>query len=420
MKTDYRKYILLILMLSIIIKLLFLFTFDVYQAPQAFEYEQVAENLLKGKGFYYDRFGTKYYAGIAPAYPILCYMVYKIFSHNTLWIVFIQIVITSLLVIPIFFISLQIFGKQTAFFASILCAIQPQLIIYSTNKLHSMNIYAFVFALLVLAFLSIKNFLTLRSILFVGFIAGLAILFRITSLVFVILGIFWFCITAHYENKKKLQAAVLIILISFALILPWGIRNYIVFGRPILLQTNKWESLWFGNMPGSSGSLYTEEGVTVLERGQNDLPQEFFEMNEIEQGQYLKKLTIGYFKKDPPAFIIRILKKMYYFWYFSPYQGTLYPRLWLRLYKVYYLIVLFPAVLSIIYNFASRKKFDKTAALLVMLLFLAITCAHSLYFVEGRHRWSIESLILIFTANGFIILKEWFKKIIKHKLVRAV
>ena len=410
MNIKHKKYIALFVAASIAIKLVFLFASGVYQNPQTFEYERMAVNLLDGKGFYYEHFDTICYAGISPAYPALCYLTYKLFGHNPLYVVFIQILITSLLVVPVYFIARRIFNKETALLAALLCAIQPQLIVYSTSKLHSMSIYAFVFALLVLVFLRLRELPTIKNILIAGFIAGLAVLFRITCLAFILLGVLWFFVAARSGNRKKFQAAVFIALMTFLLLLPWGVRNYAVFGRPLFLQTNKWESLWYGNMPGSTGSLFTEGGVTLLEKAAGDLPPEVFSMNEIEQAEYLKGLVIGYFKEDPAAFVGRILKKAYYFWYFSPYQGSLYPKSWMVMYKAYYLLILFPAIFSVIYGFTLNRNADRPGILLIMLLFLTMTGTHSVYFLEGRHRWAIESVLLVFTANGFIVLGEYVKR----------
>ncbi len=415
MRIGNKRFVLLIVALSVVIKLIFLFASGAHDSPGVFEYEQVANNLLDGKGFYYVRAGVKYYGGIAPAYPILCYSLYKLFGHHTILIVALQILVTSFLAIPVYLIARAVFSEKTARLSAFLCAIQPQLIIYSTTKLHSMNVYAFIFAFMILAFLKLRDDPAPRNIFFTGFIVGLAVLFRVTSLALALLAAVWFCFTARCGNRKKFHALALIILISFILGLPWGVRNYVVFGRPVFLQTNKWESLWYGNMPGSSGSLYTEGGVSIPEKGRKDLPENFFEMNEKDQGECLKKLTIGYFRKDPAAFAGRIFKKIGYFWYFSPYQGSLYPKNWFALYRIYYIFVLTLAVFSIIRCFTGRRNVDRNAVMLILLLFLAITGVHSLYFVEGRHRWSIESLLLIFTADGFFILKDIFKRVIKQR-----
>lgn len=410
-----KKYIIALVILSVCVKLLFLFFTHAHQHVQVYEYEQVACNLLSEKGFYYENHGaSKYYAGIAPGFPVLCYLVYKIFGHHYFPVIFIQIIISSAIVIPIFLISRKIFDAKAASIAGILAALFPPFIIYSTSKLHTMTIYSFLFALFVWLFLALKDAATAKRAALTGMIAGLAILFRITSTALLFIAIMWFYFISREDIKKKMSAIFIIVSISFLMLLPWGIRNYIIFGKPLLLQTNKGESFWFGNMPGSTGSLYTKGGKTISETAQAELPANFYSMNEIEQGDYLYKITMGYFKKDPASFIGRIIKKVFYFWYFSPYQGALYPRQWMKAYKIYYIVIFSLALFSLIYNFFIKKKDWRDASLIVLIL-AALTAAHSLYFVEARHRWSVEPLLLIFTANAIILLSGF---LYRHIILR--
>ena len=111
---SYKKIIALLIITSIILKALFLFASGVYNKPQPYEYEDIAQNMLRGDGFYYENFHSKYYIGLAPGFPILCYVVYKLFGHRQLIIIFIQIVISSLLIIPISLIAHRLFDEKTA------------------------------------------------------------------------------------------------------------------------------------------------------------------------------------------------------------------------------------------------------------------------------------------------------------------
>ena len=410
MKNTYKKYIASLIILSVIVKLIFLFATGAYKNPQIFEYEGAAVNMLNGHGFYYDHFNTRYYGGIAPGFSVLCYLVYKAFGHHRLLIILIQIIVTSLLVIPVSLIARRIFDERSALLAALLSALYPPLIIYSTFKLHTMTVYSFLFALFISAFFLLKESATLKRCVLAGAVAGITALFRVTTAAFFVLGLAWFYISSGEAAMRRLRALAIVTAVFFIILIPWGIRSYLVFGKPLLLQTNKWESLWFGNMPGSSGSLYSEGGVALLDRASGELPPEFFRMNEIGQGDYLKKLTIGYFKEDPRAFILRVMKKMCYFWYFSPNQGSLYPKSWMQLYKIYYLAVIFPALFSVAHGLLYLDNPRRANIALILLLFFALTAVHSLYFVEARHRWSVEALILIFAANGIITIRDALRK----------
>ena len=406
----FKKIIMLLVVFSILVKLVFLFGSGAYHNPQTFEYEEMAQNMLDGKGLYYSNLGIKYYGGIGPGFPLMCYGVYKLFGHNPLYIIFIQIVVTSLLIIPVALIARRIFDEKTAVLAGFLVGLHPALIVYAACKVHKMNIYSFLFILLAYLFLRLKEDPRLSRFIILGIVAGITMLVRVTGVVFIFFGLIWFYWVSRERAGYKIKAIALFLLIFFLTLIPWQIRNYAVFGKPVLLRTNQWGALWYGNIPGSKGCLYGEDGSVNVDNITATLPPEFFKMDEIKQNDYLKALTIGYFREDPGAFITRIIKKVYYFWYFSPYQGSLYPKLWMRLYKIYYLFILTPAIFSIIYSFLFLKKGNKQEMALILALFLGLTMVHSLYFVEARHRWTIEPLLLIFTANGLLVIRSFIFK----------
>ena len=410
LKVNLKKVCMICIVLSIVVKVFFLVASGVWARPQTFEYEQAAVNMLNGNGFYYTNFGSKYYSGIAMGFPALCYLVYRIFGHHHLLIIAIQIIATSILVIPTSYIARRIFDDRTAMLTAFFVAFFPPFIIYSASKIHPLSIYSLLFALLVIVFIRLKESITPVRIVSTGIVVGLSVLFRVTSIIFASIGLVWLYLASAEGRRKKIAAIAAIFAIFIIMISPISIRNYLLFKRPLLLQTNKGESLWLGNMPDSTGSLFTEGMVLLQQKGGDQLSPEFYTMNEIEKGEYLANLTAGYFKSDPMRFIGRIFKKMYYFWSFSPYQGSLYPGSWMRVYKAYYLSMLCLAVFAIICNFICRKKWGRVETLLIALFFLSLMAAHSLYYVEARHRWAVEPLMLAFSANGvvsIISLASW-------------
>ncbi|MFH1791944.1 MAG: glycosyltransferase family 39 protein [Candidatus Omnitrophota bacterium] len=402
-----KKYLAIVVLFSLLLKAVYLLASGAYVLPDMFEDETIADNLLKNGEFFYEHRGTRYYAGMAPGFPLTCYVIYRLFGHNWLWVIILQMVLMSLLVLPVFFIALKVFDERTAYLAAVLAAVQPHIIIYSTAKLHPVNAYTLLFALVVLCFLRLKDSSDLPKALIAGLVAGIAIFFRTTGLVMFLACSAWFLAAGGGRLTQRVKAVLTMSAVALIIVSPWLVRNYMVFGKPVLLQSVKGECLWLGNVPYSNGSLYTEDGRTLFEKAEadGDLPDGFYQMTELEQCDSLTAITMTYFKDDPAGFISRILKKMYYFWWFSPYQGLLYSKAWLMMYKAYYLFVLIPAVISITLCLSgSLKRVDRRAMWLVLIVFIVLTCVHSLYFVEGRHRWAVESMLLIFTSSGLI----WF------------
>ena len=95
-------------------------------------------------------------------------------------------------------------------------------------------------------------------------------------------------------------------------------------------------------------------------------------------------------------------RKFGYFWAFSPQSGLLYPLPWLTGYQIYYgVVTLFAAVGigAILFSRSARQR-----QLLLTLAVIAVTLAaiHALSYVEGRHRWGVEPLLLLLTARGAV------------------
>ena len=164
-------------------------------------------------------------------------------------------------------------------------------------------------------------------------------------------------------------------------------------------------NLWIGNNPNASGSALTPEGKAVLRTIPENNWHRFLEMNETEQGDFLKDEALRFIKENPVTFLKLYFKKMFYFWWFSPQSGLLYPKEWLNIYKTLYAVMLVFFALGLYQTlFISKNK----EAILILLFFVSICAAQAIFFVEGRHRWAIEPLMMIYVAASMRSLKAKF------------
>ena len=109
-------------------------------------------------------------------------------------------------------------------------------------------------------------------------------------------------------------------------------------------------------------------------------------------------------KNNPDKFVSLFFKKIYYFWWFSPQFGILYPKHLLPFYKILYSGEFLFALIGILFIAVSRDKSLKHKGILLLMVFLSISVFQSLFYVEGRHRLALEPLLLIFTASGIILV----------------
>jgi len=129
--------------------------------------------------------------------------------------------------------------------------------------------------------------------------------------------------------------------------------------------------------------------------------EKIYKMNEIEQYDFFYKESFKFIESNPVFFIKMVLKKFFYFWWFSPQVGLLYPGLWKIVYAAYYGI-LFSTFIFGLYASLFKKTLGVNRAVVASLsIFLFFTSLlHALFYVEIRHRWAIEPLMLIFSAFG--------------------
>jgi len=377
--------------------------------PQIWEYENIAINLLNGRGFTYFHLNTAYRSFVQPLYPFFCTVIYLFTNHSYLILQLVQIIISSFICVIIFEIAGIIFDRRIAVFSAILAVFHPGMIVYAV-KLHPLVMDTFLISLVALAFLHLRSNFSVRNQIVTGTISGLCILTRSTIGLFLPLAIIWLLYRNSCPKKKIISGGFIILLTSFLIILPWMIRNYMVHRQVVFMQTTTGEVFWRGNNTNASGSAYKIDGRTVLGSSSPEFLKKLYSLDEMEQNKLFREEAFNFIKSHPFKAISLFVKKNYYFWWFSLQSGMEYPKLYLLIYKALYSIVILFGILGIIFALSSKIDNIRENTLLMLFLFLSISFAQSLFYVEGRHRWAIEPMLLIFTANGIASIKNMVKR----------
>jgi len=404
------KSYLLVFSVAFILRLVWIFITGSHVHPQEWEYEVVATNLLNGKGFIYTHLNTVYFSIVQPLYPFFCAVIYFVSRHSFLILELIQAAIASITCVTVFNIAEIIFSnRKVAIISAMLLTFHPGIIAY-TAKLHPLVLDSFFISLVALSFLRLSSNFSTRNQIFAGLMSGLCILTRSTIVLFLPIMVAWFFYKSPYIKKKIIFGFGLILLVSSIIILPWIIRNYMVYKQFVFIQTTTGEVFWRGNNINATGSAYRINGKTVLESSSPEFLKKLYSLDEMGQNKLFREEAFNFIKDHPFKSVSLFIKKNYYFWWFSPQSGMEYPKLYLLIYKALYSVVILFGILGIIFALSSKISNIRESTLLILLLFLSISFAQSLFYVEGRHRWAIEPLMLIFTANGIINIKNMVKR----------
>lgn len=392
--------------------------YKTYIHPHLWEYEEITNNLISGKGFLYRHMGgAPYWSFNNPLYSFLCAGIYSVTRHNYLAVLLVQALFSIFLMLTIFYIGKILFSERTGLWSAIIVVFHPAFIYYDVFNLLPSSIDAFFIAcstLLFLLFLAKPNTLL---ILLTGISIALGTLSRgIIGALLPALAAYIILFLNNLKLKTKLKIIILLFISMFLVISPWLLRNYRIYKEFIFITSFTAEGFWRVNNKYATGTSLSKDGVPIFNLFPEDFRNKVYSLDEIGQKEFFEKEALVFIKNNPWLSVKFYFKRLYYFWWFSPQSGILYPKIFLVAYRCLYSILLFFSVLGLIFAFRSKIKALKDNAWLIIFVFMAICLSQSLFYTEGRHRWLIEPLLIIFFVYGISQVYNTLKIILNKRL----
>lgn len=379
--------------------------------PEIWEYDTIAINILNGLGYIIKDGNTLKYMYGDPLYAYFSAFVHLLSGRNYVALEMVQIVISSLTVIPIFLIAKKIFSEKTGYIAGLLFAIHPGIIIYAT-KIHEFTLTVFLISLI--AYLVSLNNAKLRENMVIGILVGFGILLRPT-LLFFIPCIFVYDFLRLGNIRQIFKRTCFIFIVAFLIISPWLCRGYVLFKRVIFITTTSTELFWRGNNPNASGSSMDIGGKAILEKAPEEFKERLYGLDEIGQYDFYRNEAFNFIESNWSVFFNATLRKFIYFWTFAPQTGLLYSSLWKKLYMCFYFPILVLFVIGMNMAIRESKKQDFAFVVFVLMFIVCISLVQSLYYTEIRHRWAIEPLMMIFSSFAVFGIRDKFIEIYKKR-----
>ena len=362
--------------------------------PDLWEYHDIALNILSAKGYMYHHLNTDYLFYMSPFYSYWSALMYFLINKNYLIIELAQVLIAGISVIFLMKIAKKIFNIRTAFVCGLLYALHPGLIIY-TIKMHE---FIFVSALIIFISYLVLNG---KNAFIDGIMIGLAFYVRVVFIFFIPAFFIYTAMKAGF--KIALTHTAIAALLAFIIIVPWGYRGCRAYNR-FVLRTDSAQAFWQANNPLASGSSLTKENKPVFDTLPEEFKNKVFSLNEIGQYDFFRKEAADYIKANPLQFVKNTAKKFYYFWWFSPQAGLQYPSQWLFIYRVFYCFLAMFFAAGAYFIIKNRRRIDLAGVLFLLTFVLLISITHSFVYVEVRHRWMIEPLLMLGSAYGIVSL----------------
>lgn len=411
---------------ALVVRLIAMLYLRTYQFPSDWEmgYEmgRLAQSLASGSGFKLVRppfhnsneLTPQPSAWMAPLYPFVLSLLFRVFGNYTVssavTALVIQSIVSSLTVVPLYFVGKRLFGQEVGIISSLLWAFHPGAINYAARRIWSSSFTALGLVLIVLLCLRLRD---RSSRVLECFLCGLAMaLTALTNpvvLAFVPFALLWLAWNSGKDRKTAIGQAGVITITMIVALIPWTVRNYFVFHQFVFIKGTSGLNLWQGNNPyvvKVGAGIYPEQY----------LPEEkvayLSSLNEAEYGDVLQKEALDFIVNNPDRLIHYILKRIYLFWTIG-FQDTNWSggRTNLLAFSATFWGL---GILTILGVVLSWKRWRETT--LLLLLFITFPVPYYLTIVDTyRYRFPIEGLMLVFVAYSISCLL----RLMKLSIVRA-
>jgi 4-amino-4-deoxy-L-arabinose transferase-like glycosyltransferase len=373
-------------------------------------YDAVARSLVRGDGYSVVLTHEGFFPGgdatafFPPGYSFLIAASYFVFDESIEVARLLNVVLGTLTIPLVYLIGRRLFGEMAGLIGAGLAAVMPSLVLW-TPVLLSETAFTFVFAVAIAAFVYARRedgALPARSAAIAGVIMGLALLVRGQALVLLPAAVLWWRF-AGADTGTALRAGGIALAAAALVLLPWSVRNTLVFDSPVLLSTNLGYNLRVGHAPYSTGRFVDPEDLLLSARDYQHL--------ELLQHQTGFRRAVDYAAGNPVREMELSIAKVRYMWspdsdvllWVESFGATPLPDGWQS--PLRWLVVLSHwAVIGLATASLLAWRSQAQGVVFVVLLALAWTGIHVIFFGEPRFRLPLLPALLPAAALGVVLV----------------
>lgn len=417
----YKKWLGFIIIISVLLRVAVSFYFGdvVTDLPGTFDqisYDMLAKQVLDGHGFTVAELWWPMTPAGAPTahwsflYTLYLAAVYGVVGYHPLVARIVQAMIVGVLMPYLSFkLANRYFNAKVGLVAAAIVAGYIYFFYYAATLMTEMfYITAILWGIDIaeqIADTFKKQQTPKRLWLFLGLALGIAVLLRQLFLLIIPFLSLWIIWRAYQEKPHLawrafwgLAASGVIVL---AMVLPWTVRNYQVFHRFVLLNTNAGYAFFWGNHP-----IHGNNFISILPYDgpsyQDLVPEELRHLDEAALDQALLKRAMQIIADDPVRYLRLSLsrtKDYFKFWY-SPESGML-----SNISRIFSFGIMLPFMtIGLIRTFWNT---DKTRFILLYLFMGVYTGIHLLSWALIRYRLPVDAILIIFAAPVLMTFLQW-------------
>jgi 4-amino-4-deoxy-L-arabinose transferase-like glycosyltransferase len=239
-----------------------------------------------------------------------------------------------------------------------------------------------------------------------GLAFGLAVLLRQLVLLFLPFLALWLLWTRGTERwRSTLGGLAVSVAVIALLIAPWTVRNYRVFDRFVLLNTNAGYAFFWGNHP-----IHGMNFISILpdRTYQALIPPELRSLNEAAMESALMSRGIGFVTSDPVRYAVLSLSRLKDYFEFWPSAGS---EPISNIARVLSFGLYLPLMVYGIWRAVRGQVLARGQGHAAVLLYLFIgvyTAIHLLSWALVRYRLPVDAVLMPFAAVGAVQLANLF------------
>lgn len=386
-------------------------------------YLALADGLAHGRGFSVP--GTQQPTAYRPPLFPLVLMPAAI-VHSAVWVAVLHLLLGATTVWLTFKLALRLTARaDVASGAALLVAVDPLLVRYATFPMTETLAACLVAALLVVAAGSRADATPSaapRQSMLAGALFGLAALCRPTVWAFAGLIGIWTLIygitrriagprqstTPSSLPPQRLRPGLLVAAAAIVL-LPWGVRNWLQFGRPLLMTTHGGYTLLLGNNPQFFREVVDQPWGTVWDGTHGGGQQAWAESinrqmdqagitGELDRDRWMRGQALAHIAADSRSFVRACWLRVRRFWGLMPIEGASDQAAWVRYGTGAFYTLTFLGAIAGVIHIVRQWSARWMPSLLMIAGFMSV---HLFYWTNIRMRAPLVPILAVLAALGW-------------------
>lgn len=358
------------------------------------ETASVALAISTGRGFsdpYWAPSGPT--AIVPPVYTYLLALLFITFGGYTitagLVAYAINVVLSTLIVWPLARLGSAIGGPRLGILAALLWAIYPLTGFSDALFLWDTSLFALLVTLSLLATVHMRTRTSLRAWVGYGLLVGLMVVTETVGVIVAGCAVIWL----FFFSQAPRRYLALTVVIMGAMLLPWAVRNTIVFSQPMFLRSNFglefYESINYNDLE----SIEPEKAIAT--RNPDEM-QAYLDLGELAYMDGKQQGALRWVAENPTQWLGIAMRRYWAFWTGSAFVVGEY---WFvgRVGPLKHLLFALPGLLGLAGAFLLVRQ-RKPEGWLLGAIFLLFPVVYTMALSYPRFRLPIEPLLVLCTS----------------------